>query len=86
MANLEVYTSPPTKQQLETITSYLGGGYAANKIVEGAKGVDDAERLVIEDDSRLKVPFLVDWDGGRVALGGDPSTVEHLLEEIRKAS
>lgn len=86
MATLEVSTTPPTRAQLETITSYLGGGYAANKLVEGAKGLDDAERIVQQDESKLNAPVLVDWDGGRVVLGGDKERVEHLLEEIRKAA
>jgi Protein of unknown function (DUF1687) len=86
MANLEVSTSPPTRAQLEIITNYLGGGYAANKLVEGAKGLDDAAKIVQEDESKLNAPFLVDWEGGRVVLGGDKARVEHLLEEIRKAA
>jgi arsenate reductase-like glutaredoxin family protein len=84
MATLEVSTSPPTKAQLDSITSYLGGGYSANKLVDGAKGVEDAIKLLESDSSKLKVPFLVDWEGGRVALNKD--TIEHLLEEIRKAT
>jgi hypothetical protein len=86
MANLEVSTSPPTRAQFEIITSYLGGGYNAGKLVEGAKGLDDAVKLVGQDENKLNVPFLVDWDGGRVVLGGDKARVEHLLEEIRKAA
>jgi Protein of unknown function (DUF1687) len=86
MANLEVNTSPPTRAQLETITSYLGGGYSANKLVEGAKGLDDAAKLAQEDESKVNAPFLVDWEGGRVVLGGDKDRVDHLLEEIRKAA
>ena len=86
MANLEVSTSPPTRAQFEIITNYLGGGYNASKLVEGAHGLDDAMRIVQQDESKLNVPFLVDWDGGRVVLGGDESRVEHLLEEIRKAA
>jgi Protein of unknown function (DUF1687) len=86
MANLEVSTSPPTRGQFETITSYLGGGYNASKLVDGAKGLDDAVKLVEKDESKLNVPFLVEWEGGRVVLGGDKAQVEHLLEEIRKAA
>jgi Protein of unknown function (DUF1687) len=86
MANLEVSTAPPTRAQLEIITNYLGGGYSANKLVEGAHGVDDAAKIVQEDESKLNAPFLVDWDGARVVLGGDKDRVEHLLEEIRKAA
>jgi hypothetical protein len=85
MANLEVATNPPTKAQFETITNYMGGGYSAGKLVEGAKGVDDAVNIISQDESKLNVPFLVDWEGGRVVLG-DKERVEHLLEEIRKAA
>jgi hypothetical protein len=86
MATLEVSTNPPTRNQLETITQYLGGGYTASKLVEGAKGVDDAVKIVAEDASKLNVPFLVEWEGGKVVLGGDKDRLEHLLEEIRKAA
>lgn len=86
MATLEVATNPPTRAQLETITSYLGGGYSANKIVDGAKGLDNAVEILQNDESKLNVPVLVDWEGGRVVLGGDKDRVEHLLEEIRKAA
>ena len=86
MANLEVSTTPPTRAQFEIITNYLGGGYSANKLVEGAHGLDDAMKIIGEDESKLNAPFLVDWEGGRVVLGGDKSRVEHLLEEIRKAA
>ena len=86
MATLEVSTSPPTRTQLETITSYLGGGYSAAKLVDGAHGIDDAVNALQNDETKLNVPFLVDWEGGRVALGGDTARVEHLLEEIRKAA
>ena len=86
MANLEVSTSPPTRAQFETITNYLGGGYNASKLVEGARGLEDAVKIVQQDEGKLNVPFLVDWEGGRVVLGGDKSKVEHLLEEIRKAA
>jgi hypothetical protein len=34
----------------------------------------------------LNVPFLVEWEGGKVVLGGDKDRLEHLLEEIRKAA
>lgn len=86
MATLEVSTNPPTKSQFETITDYLGGGYAANKLVEGAKGVEDAAKIVADDESKLNVPILVNWDGGKVVLGGDKERLEHLLEEIRRAA
>jgi len=84
MATLEVSTSPPTRQQFETITGYLGGGYTASKLVEGAQGLDDAVNIVQKDEDKLNVPFVVDWEGGKVAL--EQFTVERLLEEIRKAA
>ena len=86
MANLEVSESPPTRSQLETITSYMGGGYNASKLVDGAHGVEDAARIAEGNPNKLNVPFLVDWEGGRVVLGGDKDRIEHLLEEIRKAA
>lgn len=86
IANLEVSEAPPTRSQFETITNYMGGGYNASKLVEGAKGLDDAVSIVSKDESKLNAPFLVDWEGGRVVLGGDQSRVEHLLEEIRKSA
>jgi hypothetical protein len=86
MANLEVSTLPPTRSQFETITSYMGGGYNASKLVDGAQGLDDAVEIVHRDESKLNVPFLVDWLGGRVVLGGDTDRAERLLEEIRKAA
>ena len=64
----------------------MGGGYNASKLVEGAQGLEDAVNIVSKDESKLNVPFLVDWEGGRVVLGGDKDRVERLLEEIRKAA
>jgi hypothetical protein len=84
MATLEVSTSPPTRAQFDTITKYMGGGYNASKLVEGAHGLDDAVSIVSKDESKLNVPFLVDWEGGRVVLGGDKAQLDGLLEEIRK--
>jgi Protein of unknown function (DUF1687) len=84
MARLEVSTSPPTRAQLDTITGYLGGGYNANKIVEGASSLSNAEEILKTDETKLKVPFVVDWDNGKVAMSQE--TVEHLLEEIRKSA
>jgi hypothetical protein len=54
--------------------------------VDGAKGLDNAVEILQNDESKLNVPVLVDWEGGRVVLGGDKERVEHLLEEIRKAA
>jgi len=85
MANLEVSTTPPTKTQFQTITGYMGGGYSAGKLVEGAKGIDDAISIVSQDENKLNVPILVDWEGARVVLG-DKDRVEQLLEAIRKAA
>jgi len=85
-ATLEVSENPPTETQLETMTGYLGGGFAAAKIVEGAHGVSDAVSILEKDRTRLNVPVLVNWEGGKVVLGGDKAQVEHLLEEIRKAA
>jgi len=39
IANLEVSTTPPTRAQFEIITNYLGGGYSAGKLVDGAHGI-----------------------------------------------
>jgi Protein of unknown function (DUF1687) len=84
MAKLEVATRPPTRSQFETITNYMGGGYNAGKLVEGAMGLEDAVRIVTEDENKLMVPFLVDWHGGRVVIGDDETRFDRLLEEIRK--
>jgi hypothetical protein len=85
-ATLEVSENPPTKTQLDTITGYLGGGFAAGKLVDGAHGVSDAVSILEKDKTKLNVPVLVNWEGGKVVLGGDKAQMEHLLEEIRKAA
>jgi hypothetical protein len=85
-ATLEVMENPPTENQLEIITSYLGGGFSAGKIVDGAHGVSDAVSILEKDKTKLNVPVVVNWDAGKAVLGGDEAQVEHLLEEIRKAA
>ena len=85
-ATLEVSENPPTGTQLQILTGYLGGGFAAGKIVEGAHGVSDAVSILEKDRTKLNVPVLVNWEGGKVVLGGDKAQMEHLLEEIRKAA
>jgi malonyl CoA-acyl carrier protein transacylase len=54
--------------------------------VDGAHGVSDAVSILENDKTKLNVPVLVNWEGGKVVLGGDKAQLEHLLEEIRKAA
>ena len=86
LVELEVATYKPSKDQLHIITGYLGGGYAAGKLVQGANGLEDAVRILDEDETKLNVPFLVEWFNGKVVLGDDEVKVDQLLGEIEKTA
>ena len=54
--------------------------------MQGAHGLDDAVRILEEDETKLNVPFLVEWMGGKVVLGNDEKMVDALLGDIEKTA
>ena len=95
--NLEVIENkPPTTDQLRTILSYLpaaasaAGNVSPDVLVSSHPTVETrptsteaVARLASKNLHALKWPIVVDWDGGRAAVG-DVEGVKSILEELRK--
>lgn len=95
--NLEVIENkPPTTEQLGTILSYLpaassaAGSTSPDVLVSSHPTVETrptstegVARLASKNLHALKWPIVVDWDGGRAAVG-DVEGVKSILEELRK--
>lgn len=90
--NLEVVENqPPTTDQLRTILSYLPSGKASPEtfvsphptVDKVPTSVDGVARLAKTNAHALKWPIVVDWTGGKAAVG-DVEGVKSILEELRK--
>ncbi|KAH8101239.1 thioredoxin-like protein [Cristinia sonorae] len=91
--NLEVIENqPPTADQFRTILSYTQSPSADHFIsahpsgagsVGGGRSPEDVTKLAQKNPNALKWPIVVDWDGGRAAVG-DLEGVKRILEELRK--
>ncbi|KAL1937945.1 hypothetical protein VTO73DRAFT_12695 [Trametes versicolor] len=97
--NLEVVENkPPTSDQLRTILSYLPSKAPSGQtqapspdvLLSAHPTVDsrptDAEgvaQLASQNPNALKWPIVVDWNGGKAAVG-DVEGVKAILEELRK--
>lgn len=82
--NLEVITGLPTKDQLRTIESYLPRGGLANFVTGGSPATADQVLSQAKRDlDSFKWPLVVDWIGGKAAVG-DIDVVHEILENIRK--
>ena len=95
--NLEVIENkPPTADQLRTILSYLPSarsatsGISPDVLVSSHPSVsarpasaEGVAKLASNSLHALKWPIVVDWDGGRAAVG-DVEGVKSILEELRK--
>lgn len=95
--NLEVIENkPPTTDQLKTVLSYLpattsaAGSTSPDVLVSSHPTVETrptstegVARLASNNLHALKWPIVVDWDGGRAAVG-DVEGVKSILEELRK--
>ncbi|PBK60974.1 hypothetical protein ARMSODRAFT_965338 [Armillaria solidipes] len=94
--NLDVVEGPPTRDQLETISSYVktSGQQPASSIFLSAHPSapydgDQPSTLggVFQAASRnpnaLKWPIVVDWFGGKASVG-DIEGVKKILEDLRR--
>lgn len=89
--NLEVVENqPPTSDQLRTILSYLPGTASVATFVSSHPTVDNVPtsaegvaRLARSNSHALRWPIVVDWTGGRAAIG-DIEGVKNILEALRK--
>ncbi|CCL98807.1 uncharacterized protein FIBRA_00812 [Fibroporia radiculosa] len=95
--NLEVVeNAPPTSDQLRTIMSYLPADPLSTDAPTPASllsahptvhtrptSAEGVLRLATQNINALKWPIVVDWDGGRAAVG-DVEGVKRILEELRK--
>lgn len=88
--NLEVVEEqPPTADQLRTISSYLPSAspesfVSSHPTVDSRPSSADAvTKLAAKNPKALKWPIVVDWTGGKAAVG-DVEGVKSILEELRK--
>lgn len=89
--NLEVVENqPPTADQLRTILSYLPGvssldGFMSAHYAVDAKPSDPAQltKIASKEPRALKWPIVVNWEGGKAAVG-DLDGVKQILEDLRK--
>lgn len=82
--NLEVITALPTKDQLRTIESYLPHGSLASFVTGGSPATTDQVLSQAKHDlDSFKWPVVVDWVGGKAAVG-DVDAVDGILEDLRK--
>ncbi|PCH42932.1 hypothetical protein WOLCODRAFT_144282 [Wolfiporia cocos MD-104 SS10] len=94
--NLEVIeNAPPTADQLQTILSYLPAGSAGESrspvsllsahptVHTRPSSAEGVSSLAAKNPNALKWPIVVDWHGGRAAVG-DVEGVKSILEELRK--
>ncbi|TFK26952.1 hypothetical protein FA15DRAFT_245755 [Coprinopsis marcescibilis] len=94
--NLEVVESPPNKDQLNTILSYLPSKATSPSMAflsaHPASGATPEERpqtveaiaeLAQKNPRSVKWPIVVNWNDGTVAVG-DVEDVKRMLEKLRK--
>jgi arsenate reductase-like glutaredoxin family protein len=90
--NLEVVEAPPNPDQLETILSYmpsratnpsmalLSAHPAASEEPKTLKAISE---LAAKNPNALKWPIVVDWNGGKAAIGNEQG-VKDILEDLRQ--
>lgn len=85
-----IENQPPTADQLRTILSYLPGVSSLDSFVSAHYAVDakptstaGLSKLASQEPRALKWPIVVDWEGGKAAVG-DVEGVRSILEELRK--
>lgn len=89
--NLEtIENQSPTADQLRTILSYIPGTSSLDSFVSAHYAVDakptstaGLSKLASQEPRALKWPIVVDWEGGKAAVG-DIEGVKSILEELRK--
>ncbi|EIW74828.1 hypothetical protein CONPUDRAFT_159603 [Coniophora puteana RWD-64-598 SS2] len=96
--DLDVVEGPPTADQLQTILGYLPfpsanspsaplraflSPHPAGGDEGGVNSANQLAKLAQSNPKAVKWPVVVDWVGGRAAVG-DVEGVKSILEEIRK--
>ncbi|KAH8101218.1 thioredoxin-like protein [Cristinia sonorae] len=90
--NLEVIEDrPPTPDQIRTILSYTNASspdtllypYSGSLSQGKDRTPEEVTSLVQQNPKVLKWPIVVDWDGGRAAVG-DLEGVKNILENLGK--
>ncbi|KAK6351656.1 hypothetical protein TWF718_004810 [Orbilia javanica] len=86
MFELDVVEGPMTTAQLRSILDYVGEN-KVGEIVEGARGVHDAMKILdgTKGVDAIKRPIVVDWNNGRVVLGEKQSALQQLVESLPKS-
>lgn len=90
----------PTPDQFKSIVDFLGGEAYAKKILRGISSFDEGVRALAEKEAKnlaeeggvgvgtlhveLVRPILVDWNNGRVVVGGNEEDLKRLREEVKK--
>ncbi|ORY76642.1 hypothetical protein BCR37DRAFT_383274 [Protomyces lactucae-debilis] len=80
---LEIEEGAPTPTQLRSLIDMAGASQIA-ELVPGAVDGEDALRLGESGKGRdiLQRPVVVDWNNGKVVLGGDESKIMQLVKEL----
>jgi len=82
--DLEVITNLPTKDQLQTIESYIPRGGLPSFLTVGSPATADQVLSKAKSDlDAFKWPVVVDWVGGKASVG-DVDGVNEILENLRK--
>ncbi|KAK6355369.1 hypothetical protein TWF696_004478 [Orbilia brochopaga] len=83
---LDVVEGPMTTTQLRSVLDYVGDAKVGD-IVEGARGVTDAMKILegANNADKLKRPIVVDWNNGKVVLGENQSALKQLVESLPKS-
>jgi len=82
--NLEVIANLPTKDQLQTIESFLPHRGLASFVTNGSPATTDQLLSQAKRDlEAFKWPVVVDWVEGKAAVG-DVDGVNEILENLRK--
>ncbi|KAI5809976.1 thioredoxin-like protein [Peziza echinospora] len=88
---LDVITAPtlPTPSQYISIIDFLGGEAHAKSVLSGVDNSDEGARKLADQAAAEKStaislhrPILVDWNNGRVVLGGDINEVKTLVNTL----
>ncbi|KAF8428349.1 thioredoxin-like protein [Tirmania nivea] len=90
----------PTPDQFKSIVDFLGGEAYATKILRGISTFSEGARALAEKESKnlaeeggkgpgvlnieLVRPIVVDWNNGRVVVGGNEEDLKRLEEEVKK--
>ncbi|KAK6361108.1 hypothetical protein TWF730_004855 [Orbilia blumenaviensis] len=83
---LDIVEGPMTTSQLRSILDYVGEN-KVGEVVEGARGVHDAMKIIegTKGADAVKRPIVVDWNNGRVVLGEKQSALQQLVQSLPKS-